>query len=116
NALFSPDLAAGRSAGAAQQVDFTSEQVTLQLRKLRQAMQIAHAAIIREQNVPASAHQLVRVFGRLENLFQGTGFAELWSIFAGVAERSEEHTSELQSRENLVCRLLHENKSTKLRN
>src|SRR5690606_39596734 len=24
----------------------------------------------------------------------------------GVAERSEEHTSELQSRENLVCRLL----------
>ncbi|MCO5786782.1 hybrid sensor histidine kinase/response regulator [Pseudomonas sp. G11-1] len=89
NALFSPDLAAGRSAGAAQQVDFTSEQVTLQLRKLRQAMQIAHAAIIREQNVPASAHQLVRVFGRLENLFQGTGFAELWSIFAGVAEGLE---------------------------
>src|SRR5690606_40348774 len=28
----------------------------------------------------------------------------------GVAERSEEHTSELQSRENLVCRLLLEKK------
>src|SRR5690606_41468556 len=27
--------------------------------------------------------------------------------------RSEEHTSELQSRENLVCRLLHEKKNTK---
>src|SRR5690606_41900682 len=26
--------------------------------------------------------------------------------------RSEEHTSELQSRENLVCRLLHEKKKT----
>src|SRR5207302_7003212 len=29
---------------------------------------------------------------------------------ANVAERSEEHTSELQSRENLVCRLLLEKK------
>src|SRR5690606_40019096 len=27
-------------------------------------------------------------------------------------ERSEEHTSELQSRENLVCRLLHDKKTT----
>src|SRR5690606_39665195 len=30
----------------------------------------------------------------------------------GVDERSEEHTSELQSRENLVCRLLLEKKNT----
>src|SRR5436309_11692122 len=29
-----------------------------------------------------------------------------------MAERSEEHTSELQSRENLVCRLLLEKKKT----
>src|SRR5436309_14869628 len=29
--------------------------------------------------------------------------------------RSEEHTSELQSRENLVCRLLLEKKNTKIR-
>src|SRR5690606_39976044 len=29
------------------------------------------------------------------------------------ASRSEEHTSELQSRENLVCRLLHEKKKRK---
>src|SRR5690606_41494147 len=29
-----------------------------------------------------------------------------------VGERSEEHTSELQSRENLVCRLLLENKNS----
>src|SRR5690606_29728207 len=31
-------------------------------------------------------------------------------VWTGRAERSEEHTSELQSRENLVCRLLPENK------
>src|SRR5690606_41866172 len=31
------------------------------------------------------------------------------------ADRSEEHTSELQSRENLVCRLLLEKKKTKKR-
>src|SRR5690606_41952835 len=30
----------------------------------------------------------------------------------GLASRSEEHTSELQSRENLVCRLLLEKKKT----
>src|SRR5690606_41030550 len=33
-----------------------------------------------------------------------------WAIYAIVALRSEEHTSELQSRENLVCRLLLEKK------
>src|SRR5690606_41787450 len=32
---------------------------------------------------------------------------------AAFAERSEEHTSELQSRENLVCRLLLEKKNCK---
>src|SRR5436309_4626390 len=35
------------------------------------------------------------------------GRIEGWSSDAGArAQRSEEHTSELQSRENLVCRLL----------
>src|SRR5215475_11868683 len=33
---------------------------------------------------------------------------------AGRADRSEEHTSELQSRENLVCRLLLEKKKTRV--
>src|SRR2546429_4820340 len=32
--------------------------------------------------------------------------------FAGIPERSEEHTSELQSRLHLVCRLLLEKKNT----
>src|SRR5690606_40269622 len=35
------------------------------------------------------------------------------AVDTGVAVRSEEHTSELQSRENLVCRLLLEKKNRK---
>src|SRR5690606_41147113 len=40
------------------------------------------------------------------------GMSWVWFAIAGVgaATRSEEHTSELQSRENLVCRLLLEKK------
>src|SRR5690606_40373565 len=43
------------------------------------------------------------------------GFMTAWLItqdsrFAAAVPRSEEHTSELQSRENLVCRLLLEKK------
>src|SRR5436309_10422469 len=37
----------------------------------------------------------------------------LGEIAEMLASRSEEHTSELQSRENLVCRLLLEKKNTK---
>src|SRR5690606_39282025 len=38
------------------------------------------------------------------------------TLHASIADarRSEEHTSELQSRENLVCRLLLEKKNTKI--
>lgn len=89
NALFNPELKAGQEAIAERQVDFSSEQSVLQLRKLRQAMQIAHAAIIREQDVQRHSQQLGRVFVRLEQLFQGTRLAELWAIFAGVAEGLE---------------------------
>src|SRR5436309_10836571 len=41
-----------------------------------------------------------------------------WSLWATTAAtlRSEEHTSELQSRENLVCRLLLEKKKRSPRN
>src|SRR5436309_7635627 len=35
------------------------------------------------------------------------------SVASTIDERSEEHTSELQSRENLVCRLLLEKKKKK---
>src|SRR5436309_7656328 len=36
------------------------------------------------------------------------------SLVGGLADRSEEHTSELQSRENLVCRLLLEKKKKRI--
>src|SRR5690606_41823922 len=40
-------------------------------------------------------------------------FIELCNELFASAHRSEEHTSELQSRENLVCRLLLEKKKNK---
>src|SRR2546427_1572882 len=36
-----------------------------------------------------------------------------WNVDTLLGERSEEHTSELQSQSNLVCRLLLEKKKTK---
>src|SRR5438270_9656522 len=46
----------------------------------------------------------------------GVGFAQgkfewySWRLFTSLTPRSEEHTSELQSQSNLVCRLLLEKK------
>src|SRR2546426_7824798 len=42
--------------------------------------------------------------------------AAAWAARRGTRSRSEEHTSELQSPCNLVCRLLLEKKKNKLRN
>src|SRR5690625_7171823 len=47
---------------------------------------------------------LIRFFRRNINL------ANMFSIVNGIVSRSEEHTSELQSRGHLVCRLLLEKK------
>src|SRR2546430_9205552 len=41
-------------------------------------------------------------------------FKRLWISLAVVTNRSEEHTSELQSQSNLVCRLLLEKKKNDL--
>src|SRR5690606_41570477 len=57
-------------------------------------------AVVRDHGVPA---QLGAVVG--EQVEEGVD-----GVLAAVA-RSEEHTSELQSRENLVCRLLLEKKN-----
>src|SRR3712207_8098460 len=40
----------------------------------------------------------------------------LMMVHSGTTSRSEEHTSELQSRQYLVCRLLLEKKKTNVRN
>src|SRR5690625_6003434 len=47
-------------------------------------------------------------YGELPNAHAGTGYDSMGMI--GTALRSEEHTSELQSRAHLVCRLLLEKK------
>src|SRR5690606_41078912 len=47
--------------------------------------------------------------------FRQAGFQlgrRLFKVLQDIGDRSEEHTSELQSRENLVCRLLLEKKKT----
>src|SRR5687768_12806771 len=49
---------------------------------------------------------------RAEAILQGLGFdREMWSMETEKLSRSEEHTSELQSRLHLVCRLLLEKKN-----
>src|SRR3712207_6898732 len=55
--------------------------------------------------VPHGGRRPVRAHGA------GTGRGRCYRA-AGAAERSEEHTSELQSRQYLVCRLLLEKKNT----
>src|SRR5690606_13648135 len=47
--------------------------------------------------------------------FEHSGHLSNMLVLARAYKRSEEHTSELQSRENLVCRLLLEKKKNKLR-
>src|SRR2546430_10310631 len=47
-------------------------------------------------------------------LAASSGQARLAAQLLGAAERSEEHTSELQSQSNLVCRLLLEKKNKQL--
>src|SRR5690606_41155583 len=62
----------------------------------------------------ASSHVAQPVPGRHKNR-KGSDFNSLTTVSTSARElRSEEHTSELQSRENLVCRLLLEKKKTKL--
>src|SRR5688572_31492748 len=57
-------------------------------------------------------------FLRQKNLrAQASGIGPCWRVQPPVAQkRSEEHTSELQSQSNLVCRLLLEKKKKKKKN
>src|SRR5947208_6016601 len=50
---------------------------------------------------------LVPTLSVLDNMALGSGFPTSWGT---IRERSEEHTSELQSPDHLVCRLLLEKK------
>src|SRR3989442_7544035 len=59
--------------------------------------------------VPPWAHFIAALMVAL-----GTLFSAFWILAANSWMRSEEHTSELQSRPHLVCRLLLEKKNSKL--
>src|SRR5574341_1533936 len=67
------------------------------------------------QQIQRSRSKLVGPDGRTENL-PVTLYEFLVKLIAGLCEgqRSEEHTSELQSPTNLVCRLLLEKKNVEL--
>src|SRR5438309_4680812 len=65
----------------------------------------------REPNHRDRKHQLSTIFGRVSaTLRKACGYSA-----EDRTERSEEHTSELQSQFHLVCRLLLEKKKTKRR-
>ena len=72
NALFSPELEnTDAPAAEAELADLSSEQNVLQLRKLRQALQMAQAGVIRGQDVALNSRHLRNVFARLETLCKG---------------------------------------------
>src|SRR5690606_40440709 len=67
----------------------------------------------RPQNTRTSGHMLevatvrIALHGNVDWLQDGPILSAVGTTFSRIDfERSEEHTSELQSRENLVCRLL----------
>src|SRR2546430_3086489 len=62
------------------------------------------AALKLFESAPASAGVSDRVTGAVRPVNRA------WSFLPSVTPRSEEHTSELQSQSNLVCRLLLEKK------
>src|SRR3712207_8417811 len=59
-------------------------------------------------------HQWKRRLERAGHRFQSECDSEIIAVYLAerMAQRSEEHTSELQSRQYLVCRLLLEKKTT----
>src|SRR5256885_6152927 len=58
----------------------------------------------------AGDHQVQRLFGRADGAHAVVDAARAQAQLADLEARSEEHTSELQSPCNLVCRLLLEKK------
>src|SRR3712207_7437191 len=67
---------------------------------------------LRLQLVAEIVGELRHGVGLVERRAEDVGVALLGEV-RGLATRSEEHTSELQSRQYLVCRLLLEKKNTK---
>src|SRR5690606_42144468 len=78
----------------------------LVLRRRARSLCASAAASVARVADPAARSRLGDQLDRADGLWQTIARAP-------VPDRSEEHTSELQSRENLVCRLLLEKKKNK---
>src|SRR5690606_8845315 len=63
-----------------------------------------------EKTDPSLESQVEKFKGRVLKNGDSVAYDRLRVIYGDWSYRSEEHTSELQSRENLVCRLLLEKK------
>src|SRR5687767_15332286 len=73
-----------------------------------------YTTLFRSQNASTSTVRLVGSTGASPYAAIAAGIAALWGpTHGGANERSEEHTSELQSLAYLVCRLLLEKKKNK---
>src|SRR5690606_42050402 len=82
--------------------------------------------IFGQLRIPADAKLVKKISGERRREYGSSRDLKICSVAGDVigfkpenfvlSERSEEHTSELQSRENIVCRLLLEKKKMKLQN
>src|SRR3712207_8421657 len=70
-----------------------------------------YTTLFRSDLVMVGLHILRRA-RRVVGELRGTGAGRLFSPLGGTTTRSEEHTSELPSRQNLGCPLLLEKKNT----
>src|SRR5690606_40499330 len=84
----------------------------------RSAVGFPVSKIERNPDVPGNCIQMYRRVGRAadrridpNSVEEGGPCQDVRRLAVGSDHRSEEHTSELQSRENLVCRLLLEKKN-----
>src|SRR5436309_4939938 len=95
----------------------------LMLRTPPRSTLFPYTTLFRSSNIGRLFHLPVTTGVLVASVRPGTGAAKAGLkaatsqvTVAGSYRRSEEHTSELQSRENLVCRLLLEKKKKKKKN
>src|SRR2546430_6948372 len=85
-------------------------------RSPEEAQQFLNELGVKESGVGALIRSTYHLLGLRTYFTAGEKEVRAWTIHAGdtAPKRSEEHTSELQSQSNLVCRLLLEKKKIHL--
>src|SRR5690606_12192349 len=84
-----------------------SKRLYLELKNSKELMVLLSQSTVRDLTVKEQK----KVQEQLLDIFKSMPSLAIFMLPGGALLRSEEHTSELQSRENLVCRLLLENKN-----